>query len=313
MRVAVIGAGGVGGYFGAQLQLAGNDVQFLARGAHLSALRTCGLTLVTQGSTRHLPAVAVTDDLRELADPELVLVTVKSWDTEAVAAQLAQAISPDTVVLSLQNGVLARSVLSRHVRDRQLMGGAAYISAFITKPATITHHGALQRIVFGEFDGTDSGRLRRIRSTLAGAGIDTVASNAITELLWEKFTFLIGLSATTSVTRAPIGVVRSHTESRALLLELMTETTTLGQHLGVNLASSLPGERLEFCDGLPYDMTSSMANDLAGGRRLELDWLSGYVSRQSAQMGLDAPANRVVAAALSPFKDGSRARISHQA
>jgi 2-dehydropantoate 2-reductase len=307
MKVAVIGAGGVGGYFGAKLQLAGNDVQFVARGAHLRALRTAGLTLVTQGSTRHVPAVAATDDLGELTDPELVLVTVKSWDTEAVAAQLAPVISPDTVVLSLQNGVLARSVLSQHVPERQLMGGAAYISAFITEPGTITHHGALQRIVFGEFDGTDSERLRLIRSTLAGAGVDTVASSAITELLWEKLTFLVGLSATTAVTRAPIGVVRSHTESRALLLELMTETTTLGQRLGVDLPSSLPAERLEFCDGLPFDMTSSMANDLMGGRRLELDWLSGYVSRQSAQVYLDAPANRVMTAVLSPFKDGSSA------
>lgn len=159
MKVAVIGAGGVGGYFGARLQLAGNDVQYIARGAHLLALQSTGLTLLTGGATHHLPVVDATDDLGALNEADLVIIAVKSWDTETVARQLARSISADTVVLSLQNGVLARTILARHIPDRQLMGGSAYISAFITQPGTITHHGQLQRIAFGEFDGTDSDRL----------------------------------------------------------------------------------------------------------------------------------------------------------
>lgn len=299
-----MGAGGVGGYFGARLQLAGEEVQYVARGAHLRALQTEGLTLTSGGQTHHLPVVDATDDLAGLHDPELVLVTVKSWDTEDVARQLGSMISADTAVLSLQNGVLARDVLGRHVPAQQLLGGAAYISAFVTQPGTITHHGELQRIVFGEFDGTDSDRVGRLDAALRGAGVDSVTSRDITVVLWEKFTFLVGLSSATSITRSPIGVVRTNPASRALLLELMTEVTTLGQRLGVPLDSTLAADRLTFCDGLPYDMTSSMANDLAHGRRLELDWLGGYVAAMSSRLDLPAPANRVITAALSPFANG---------
>jgi 2-dehydropantoate 2-reductase len=301
MRVAVVGAGGVGGYFGAMLQLAGNEVEYIARGAHLGALRTDGLKVTTKGHTHHFPVVDATDDFAALRDPELVLVAVKSWDTEDVARRLAAVVSGDTTVLSLQNGVVARDVLGRHIPDRHLLGGAAYISAFITEPGTITHHGQLQRIVFGEFDGTHSDRVRRLDTTLRHAGVDSVTSNDISVVLWEKFTFLVGLAATTSVTRSPIGVVRRNPASRQLLLELMTEVATLGQRLGVHLDSALPADRLRFCDGLPYDMTSSMANDLVHGRRLELDWLSGYVAATSARLELPAPANRVITAALAPF------------
>jgi 2-dehydropantoate 2-reductase len=304
MRIAIVGAGGVGGYFGGRLQLAGNDVQYITRGAHLRALQTEGLNLTSNGQTHHLPVVDATDDLDALRDPELVVVAVKSWDTEDVARQLATSVSSSTTVLSLQNGVLARDILGRHIPDRQLLGGAAYISAFITEPGTITHHGELQRIVFGEFDGTDSDRMRRLDATLRQAGVDSVTSDDINVVLWEKFTFLVGLSATTSITRSPIGVVRSNPASRALLLELMTEVSTLGQRLGVRLGSSLPNHRLQFCDELPHDMTSSMANDLTHGRRLELDWLSGYVASTSARLELAAPANRVITAALSPFANG---------
>lgn len=307
MKIAVIGAGGVGGYFGARLQLAGNKVQYIARGAHLRALQSTGLTLFSGGTTHHLATVNATDDMTALDEPELVIVAVKSWDTDTVAQQLAGVISPTTVVLSLQNGVLARTVLGRHVPERQLIGGSAYISAFITQPGTITHHGELQRVVFGEFNGTNSPRLHRIHTILQQARIDSVVSDTIDRVLWEKFTFLVGLSATTSLTRSPIGVIRSHAASRALLLELMTETTTLGQRLGVALDSTLPAERLQFCDGLPTGMTSSMANDLANGRRLELDWLSGYVANISGELGLSAPANRVTTAALSPFALGTPA------
>lgn len=305
MRITVVGAGGVGGYFGAKLQLAGNEVQFVARGAHLRALQADGLNLTSNGQTHHLPVVNATDDLADLHDPDLVLVTVKSWDTEDVARQLGSAIAPDTTVLSLQNGVLARDVLGRHVPDQQLLGGAAYISAFITEPGTITHHGELQRIVFGEFNARHTPRVRQLDDTLRRAGVDSLVADDINVVLWEKYTFLVGLSATTSITRSPIGVVRTNPASRALLLELMTEVTSLGRRLGVRLDSSLPADRLQFCDGLPYDMTSSMANDLAHGRRLELDWLSGYVAATSTRLDLPAPANRVITTALSPFVNGS--------
>jgi 2-dehydropantoate 2-reductase len=304
MRVAVVGAGGVGGYFGGRLQLAGNDVHYIARGAHLRALQTEGLYLTSDGHIHHLPVVEATDDLSALRDPELVLVAVKSWDTEEVGRQLAAAISADTTVLSLQNGVLARDILGRYIPDRQLLGGAVYISAFITKPGTITHNGQLQRIAFGEFGGMHSDRVRRLDATLRRAGVDSLVAEDINIVLWEKFTFLVGLSATTAITRAPIGVVRTNPASRELLLELMTEAATLGRRLGVRLDSTLPGDRLRFCDSLPYDMTSSMANDLAHGRRLELDWLSGYVASTSARVDLAAPANRVITAALAPFAHG---------
>jgi 2-dehydropantoate 2-reductase len=305
MKVAVIGAGGVGGYFGSKLQMAGHQLQYVARGPHLVALLKSGLTVVTSTTTHHLTHVEATNDIGTLDAPDLVIVAVKSWDTEQVARQLAGVIAPHTVVLSLQNGVVARSVLGRHLPDEQLIGGSAYVSAFITEPGTITHHGELQRIVIGEFDGADTRRLRDIHTSLSESGIDSHTSATITTVLWEKFTFLVGLSATTAVTRAPIGVVRDDPRTRALLLELMTEVTAVGRRLGVDLSPSLPTERLTFCDTLPPDMTSSLANDLAHGRRLELDWLSGYVARVSEELGVSSPANRVITAALSPYLNGA--------
>jgi 2-dehydropantoate 2-reductase len=281
-------------------------VTFVARGAHLRAIQQRGLTVHSRGETWKV-RVPSGDEIAELEPADLVVVAVKAKDTAEVARQVVQHLHPDSVVLSLQNGVSARGVLSQHIAGRHLIGGAAYISAFITAPGEVTHYGTLQKIVVGEYDDSRFGSAGEVYQVLAEAEIDAEFSDDITRVLWEKYVFLVGLSSTTSLTRASIGVVRSNPRSRELLHAAMAEVVAVGRAHGVNLSQELAQDRLSFCDTLPYDMTSSMANDLANGKPLELEWLSGNVSQLAGRLPqVRTPVNDVVAAALAPFEHGLR-------
>lgn len=304
MKITVVGAGGVGGYFGAALARAGHQVSFVARGAHLQAIQRHGLTVHSRGQTWQVQPPAA-DDVAQLDVPDLLIVAVKAKDTQDIARQVAQQLHPASIVLSLQNGVSARGVLGRWITDSHLIGGATYISAFITAPGEVTHNGTLQKIVVGEYETSRSGSAREVYEALVAAEIDAHLTDDIERELWEKYVFLVGLSSMTSLTRAPIGVVRSNARSRGLLLAAMSEVVEVARASGVDLPPDLAQERLRFCDTLPFGMTSSMANDLTKGKPLELEWLSGNVSELSASLPrTPTPVNDVVAAALAPFQDG---------
>ncbi|MEQ8145155.1 2-dehydropantoate 2-reductase [Streptomyces sp. OP7] len=301
MRIAVVGAGGVGGYFGARLAAAGHEVTFVARGRHLEAVRGSGLLVRSPlGDVRTAPG-SVVGAVTELDSADLVVVAVKLWDTEDVARQLAASKLAGTPVLSLQNGVHKDTVLGRHLPPESLLGGACFISAFIEEPGVVRHNGSLQRMVFGARRPEQESVARQWLRACVDAGIDAELSADVDRVIWEKFVFLVGLSATTTAVRQPLGVVRSDERSRVLLREVMEEVVAVARASGVALADDFVERQLAFCDTLPADMTSSMHNDLEHGHRLELPWLSGGVAGLAAELGVPAPRNRTVTDVLSPY------------
>jgi 2-dehydropantoate 2-reductase len=305
MRIAIVGAGGVGGYFGAQLAANGEDVVFVARGAHGAAMRERGLVVRSHRHPQHIDPVTVVERPEQIGDADLVVIAVKLWDTENVARSLAPLAASGASVVSLQNGVQKDEVLRRHVPASAVFGGASHLSAFIEGPGAIVQHGDLQHIVVGEYDGTASARVTDFVRRCTSAGIDAEVSGDIQRELWEKYVFLVGISALTAATRLPIGPLRADPVTRSLLADVMREVVDVGRACGVRLGPELVQERLEFIDTLSAGMRASMANDLAEGRRLELPWLSGGVVDMAADVGLEVPANRTIAALLAPFADGA--------
>jgi 2-dehydropantoate 2-reductase len=306
MRITMMGAGGVGGYFGAKLAKSGCEVNFVARGAHLAAMRQNGLRVESQLGDVYVPEVRASDDPAAFGAPDYVFVCVKLWDTEAAVRAMAKIMSPQTAVLSLQNGVQRDDVLRRLFGDKAVMGGVAYIGAGIARPGVIRHTGTIQRLVFGEFDGSRSERAAALLEACTRAGIDAEISADVRRAIWEKFVFIVGLSALTSATRKTIGPVRANPRTRALLLEIMKETVAVGRAHGVNLPEDYAEKRLAFVDSLPAEMTSSMHNDLEAGKRLELDWLSGSVVELGQAVNVPVPMNRAVSAILALHADGGQ-------
>jgi len=294
MRIAVMGTGGVGGYFGARLALGGCDVSFIARGRHLDAIRGHGLKVESPLGDMHLATPRATDDPADIGPVDLVLFGVKLWDTETAAKAVAPLIGPETAVVSLQNGVRKDDILRNVLGERAVMGGACYIAAQIAQPGVIRHSGTMQKLVFGEYDGKRSMRAEAFLDACRQAGVEAEISADIRRTIWEKFVFLVGLSGLTTTIRKPIGPIRSNPRTRALLHDAMREVVAVGRAQGVQLAADFADNRLAFSDGLPATMTSSMHNDLERGNRLEVDGLSGDVVELGGAAGVPTPVNRVI-------------------
>jgi 2-dehydropantoate 2-reductase len=304
MRIAVMGTGGVGGYFGARLVEGGHDVAFIARGRHLAALRTNGLRVESPRGDVHLPEVRATDDPAELDPVDLVLFGVKLWDTAASAELVRPLVTDATAVVSFQNGVAKDDILRSVLGPEHVIGGVCYIAATIAAPGVINHANALQKLVFGEYDGSVSARVQAFHDACVDAKIDVEVSDRIERAIWEKFVFLVGLSGTTSAARTPIGPIRSHPRSRAFLRDVMDEVVQVARAQGVPLPADYAGDRLVFTDGVPETMTSSMHHDLERGNRLELDWLSGDVVARGTALGVPTPCNRAIADLLAVHSAG---------
>ena len=300
MKIAIMGSGALGGYFGGWLAQAGEDVTFVARGRQLAAIRESGVRIESPRGDLHLYPVRATQDSAAIGPVDLVLFTVKLWSTEEAGQALRPLIGRDTAVVSLQNGVDANDVLARLVGREHLMGGVCYIAATLDRPGLIQHTGQMARLAFGELGGKKTRRAEAFLEacTRAKAGFDTELSGNIERTIWEKFVFIVGLSALTSLTRRPIGPVRSDPDTRAMLLEVMREAVAVGRAKGVELDADHAEKRLAFVDTLPAEMTSSMHRDLEQGNRLEVAWLSGTVARLGRDLGVPTPANRAVYTAL---------------
>jgi 2-dehydropantoate 2-reductase len=303
----MMGSGGVGGFFGGRLAHAGYDVGFIARGAHLTAMRERGLTIENepQGDI-HVPKVRATDDPAALGPVDLVIVSVKLWDTETAARQIRPLIGPDTGVLSLQNGVIKDDILRRELGEAAVMGGVCYVGTTIARPGVILQTGAMQRVVIGEYDGKPSERSRILHEALLKSGVTSELSGDVRRAIWEKYVFLVGLSATTAAMRATIGPIRKNPRARAFLLEIIREVIAVGRAQGIALPADYADACLARADGLPEDMTASMAHDLQRGNRLEVEWLSGGVVQLGAAAGVPTPANRAVWDILALYAEGGK-------
>jgi 2-dehydropantoate 2-reductase len=308
MRIAMMGSGGVGGFFGGRLAKAGYDVTFIARGSHLAAMRERGLTIESpaQGDI-HIPQVKATDDPAKVGPVDLVIFSVKLWDTESAARSIKPMIGPDTGVVSLQNGVIKDDILRSVLDAKHVMGGVGYVASHISRPGVIDQVGTMQRIIIGEYDGRESERARFLHTALLDAGVTAELSHDIRRAIWEKYVFLVGLSATTTAMRTTLGPIRSNPRTRAFLLDIMREVVAVGRALGVALDVDFAEKRLAFADSLPADMTSSMHHDLERGNRLEVDWLSGGVVKLGAEAGVPTPANRAVCDILALHAMGREA------
>jgi 2-dehydropantoate 2-reductase len=306
LRIAMMGSGGVGGYFGARLQQGGADVTFVARGAHLAAMRANGLAIESEHDSIHLPKVKATDDPRSIGPVDMVLFSVKLWDTESAARSLIPIVGPHTGIISLQNGVQKDDTLRGIFGADAVMGGVAYMATTIDRPGVIAQTGTMQRMVFGEYDGRHSPRAEALLAAARAGGINAELSDDIRRAIWEKYVFLVGLSGSTTSMRLPLGPIRGNPQTRQFLLDLMRETVAVGRAQGVNLPQDFAEQRLAFVDGLPVDMTSSMHHDLQRGRPLEVRWLSGGVAEMGAAAGVPTPVNRAVYDVLVLHEGGQR-------
>ena len=307
MRITIVGTGGVGGYFGARLAQGGCDVGFVARGTHLAALREHGLRVESQLGEIHLPKIRVSDDPVALGPADYVFICVKLWDTEAVVRAAARIVGTDTAVISFQNGVQKDDVLRRILGDNHVVGGVGYIGSKIVRPGVISHTGTMQRLVFGEYDGTNSPRVISLHQACVRGGINAEISADIRRSIWEKFVFLVGLSATTSSMRSILGPIVHNPCTRGFLLDVMHEVVAVGRAHGVRLPEDFAEARLAFCDSLPATMDSSMHADLDNGNRLELDWLSGAVVELGNAVNVPTPMNRAVRDILTLHIRGKQA------
>ena len=305
MKIVMMGSGGVGGFFGARLAKAGEDVSFVARGAHLDAIRAHGILVENepQGDLRS-GNVRVSSDPKELGPADVVIVSVKLWDTEEAARAIEPIVGPHTAVLSLQNGVIKDDILRGVFPEKSIMGGVAYVASHIARPGVIHQTGTMQRIIVGEYDGRISERARALHEALLRSGVSAELSSDVRRSIWEKYVFLVGLSATTATTRRPLGAVLENARTKAFLHEIMREVVRVGRAKGVALPEGFADQRLAFAATLPYGMTSSMAVDLDRGNRLEVEWLSGGVVKLGKEAGVATPANEAVWAILAPHANG---------
>ena len=304
MRIAVMGAGGLGGYFGARLCLGGADVHFIARGRHLQAMREDGLR-IEGPEPMHVPGVHATDDARSIGKADLVMLCVKLWDTEAALEQIRPLVGAHTTVISFQNGVLKDRAVEQAFGAERMMGGVGYVATTIDRPGVIRQTGPMQRLLFGEFDGSRSGRgLAFLEACLKG-GIKAELSDDIRREIWQKFVFLVGLSGTTTTMRKTIGPIREHAQTRDFLLDVMREVVAVGRAHGVNLPENYAEVRLKLADDVAWDMTSSMHHDLERGNPLEVRWLAGAVAELGRDKGVPTPLNRAIADILALHAGGA--------
>ena len=307
MRIAVMGSGGVGGYFGAKLALGGHDVTFVARGAHLEAIRRNGLRVDSESTPMHVRDANVTDDPATIGPVDAVMFCVKLWDVEPAAERIRPLLARGGVAIPFQNGIESPGLLSRILGEDKVIGGIGYIASSIGAPGVIRHVGTMARLRVGAFDGIRSDAAQGFVDAGTGAGIEVSLVPDIRRGIWEKFVFLSALSGATCLTRQPLGVIRADAVMRATFEALLRETWSVGRAQGIALADDFVDKQMAFAETLPHEMRASMLHDLVAGNRLEAPWLCGAVVRLGREAGVPTPVNATVYAALRPYVDGRSA------
>ena len=304
MRIAIVGAGGVGGYFGARLAEAGADVTFIARGAHLDAMRARGLQVRSPKGDLYLSRVNATADPHEVGPVDVVFFAVKLYDTDAALALLPPLLGADTAVIPFQNGVDGVGNVERAVGRTHTAGGVSYVSAVIDAPGVIKHT-AMDHLIFGELDGAHSPRLQRLLDACRRANFQSTLSDDITVEIWTKFVRLSVFSGMTAVTRSPIGVIMTDPDLLSMLKAAVGEALAVARAKGVPVAETIVHDVANAYAALPPQAKASMLEDLERGRRIELPWLSGAVVRIGRETGVATPIHAFITTVLKPHLNGA--------
>jgi len=302
MKIAVMGAGAIGGYFGGRLAKAGFDVSFIARGAHLDVIRKNGLKVLSPLGDFTIHPATVTDDPAEVGPVDVILFMVKNYDTLQAAEQIRPLVGSDTAIIPFQNGVEARAMLSNVLGARHVLGGVAFIPASIQEPGVIKHNAELAKLVFGEFDKQITPL--SFLDALEKAGVTGEIPADISMVLWSKLMFLTSMSAINCITRQPVGLVQSDGETIALYMDAMREVAAVAAAHGVSLGEEAIANNMALAKSFPPNNKTSMFQDLEAGRRLEIDYLSGAVVRLGREKGIETPIHRTAWVAIKPWING---------
>jgi 2-dehydropantoate 2-reductase len=301
MKIAIIGTGGVGGYFGGKLAKAGFDVTFVARGEHLKAIQQNGLTVKSIQGDFKIDSVKVTDKINTIGLADFVILGVKAWQISDISKDLKTIIKNDTIVLPLQNGVLAVEELKEKINQKNIIGGLCRIISKIDSPGVINHSGVNPTIVFGEPGNFKTERLYKIKTIFDSAGINAVISDDILADLWKKF-IAICVSGLLAVTKTTYGELRELKETRQLMIDLLSEIYNLSQKIGIKIESDFLSKTISFIDSFPYDSTSSLTRDVWEGKPSEIEYQNGTVVKLSLKYGVDTPINNFVYNCILPME-----------
>jgi 2-dehydropantoate 2-reductase len=313
MRIAVMAAGALGGYFGARLAAAGHNVFFIARGANLKAIQKSGLKVESVLGDVHLASPNVTDTPTEVGPVDIVLFAVKLWDTEDAAKRTLPFVGSGTRVIPLQNGIDSPDILAPILGNEVVAPGSAYIATVISSPGVVTHTSQFARMVVGRRDGMEDPVLMTFVDAARDAGIDISFSNNIDRDRWQKFVFLVGLSGATASIRLPLGPILQDPDTRHFFHGLMKEVVAVGIANGISLPPDFADDRLKFGDESPSTFKASMLHDLERGNRLELDWLAGRVVQLGWELGVPTPNNEAVYNILKLHRAGNIASTANVA
>jgi 2-dehydropantoate 2-reductase len=309
MRIAIVGVGGVGGLVGGLLARAGTEVAVLARKASLAAIRQDGLAVDSPLGTFTVRPAAASDDPAALGVADVVLVAVKAWQVEELAPQLAPLLAPGGFAVPLQNGVEAAERLAAALGPERVAGGLSFLLAWTEAPGRVKHVGGPPKITMGEVGGGSSARLEQLAATLNAAGVVAELADDISAALWRKFLFIDPLGTVGAATRAPIGVIRSVPETRALLAGAMREVAAVGKGRGVDVGAQAVDAALKQVDSMPPEATASMHRDLAAGRASELEDQTGAVVRLGRAASVPTPIHDALFAALLPMERAARGAV----
>lgn len=309
MRIAIFGTGGAGGYFGAQLVRAGEEVVFIGRGEHLEAIRRHGLVVETPGDEYAVRPAKATDDPREAGAVDVVLVGVKAWQVLDAAHEMKPLVGPATFAVPLQNGVEAASQLASVLGAERVVGGLCGTLSWIAGPGRIRSIGSVHFVKLGELDRSPSERCERLRSAFERAGVTVEVPSDIHEALWEKFLFVVSIGGVGAVTRAPFGVVRTVPETRRMVERCMQEILDVARARGIGLRDAVMGRTLALVDSLAPGGSTSLQRDIADGKPSELEAWNGAVVRLGREAGVATPTHEFVYQSLLPLELRARGLV----
>ena len=304
MRIAVMGTGSIGGYFGGMLARAGNEVSFIARGAHLAASKSDGLKVVRDDEEFTVRCQA-TEDPREIGSVDLAMLCVKTYQNEVAVPLMRPLVGPDTTVLCLQNGVDSYLKAAEVLGEERVLPGAAFIEAGMLGAGTVQQTGGVVRIIMGETTGIETPRCQAIRDAFLGAGVPAEVLSDIRAGQWEKFMFIATMAGVTSMARATLAELMPQPHWRKVVLACLAEIDTVGRANGVGLPPNILSDTVNYMENNLGDLNASMYTDLLAGRPMELDALNGAVVRIGQQTGVATPINDVIYAMLKKFQNGS--------